>query len=418
MIKEIKMPSAGQTTDTATIAKWLVAKGDNVKRGQILLEVETDKAVLPVESFASGIVIDIRASEGDTVDAGDVLVLIGDEKDLEAASSQPSPSSSATAAVADEQEATAEDEYIKIMKAKPADQSPNTVRSAAAAAYPAMPNAKKLAKEHGVELAAVIPHNDKLITAADIQLLLNRRAETQQAAQDNESSIKNGKEYQVVPLSKMRTVIAKRMTESVQTIPAFQAAVRVDMSRLMAFKEDISSRYKRKVSFNDILMKCVAAAGKEHPLIRARYEEEELRLYPHTNIGLAVALDDGLVVPVVRSVEEKGILEISEANRSNIDNARAGRLSASDIGCGSITISNLGMLDIENFTAIVNPPESCILAIGSIVTSPVWSGSDWKPVPLMSITGSFDHRIMDGAYGAKFLKTLKDIIENPAIMLC
>ncbi len=419
MIKKIIMPSAGQTTDTAVVSQWMVAKGDKVNRGDILVEVETDKAVLPVESYAAGIVIDLLAGKGDTVDAGDVLAIIGDEKDLEAAQNEkhePAPSSvnqvnpaSIASVVSTDQE---EDEYLPIIKGEKVAE--NTTRDVIAPKEKqsenivAMPNAKKLARENQVDLSKVVPFNGMVIKRTDVQAFMDK---LQKAA-----PVETG-EFELFPMSKMRMTIAKRMLESVQTIPNFQVSFNVDMTQATTLKNDMSKMGDTKVTYSDIIAKAVAVASKKYPLLRARYEDQGVCIYKNTNIGLAVSIEGGLVVPVVKNINLMGIEEISKAYRTKIESAREGRLSTADMGCGSVTISNLGMYDVDHFTAIINPPESCILAVGSIELKPVWQGNEWKPVPNMKITASFDHRIIDGAYGAQITKMLKALLENPALML-
>ena len=172
-----------------------------------------------------------------------------------------------------------------------------------------------------------------------------------------------------------------------------------------------------KLSYNDIMAKAIAEASRKFPLVRARYEEGEVRVYKHTNVGLAVGLEGALVVPVVKEIDGKGLEEIAAAYKDVIQKARNNRLAPSEMGCGSITISNLGMYDVDQFIAIDNPPESCILAVGSIKVKPEWDGEKFVPANMMTVTGSFDHRIIDGAYGAQFLQELKTLMESPALML-
>jgi len=171
------------------------------------------------------------------------------------------------------------------------------------------------------------------------------------------------------------------------------------------------------VSYNDIVAKALTAAAKAYPLLNARYENEEIRICRHTNIGLAVALPAGLIVPVVKRAEAMGIAEIAAANKANIEKARAGTLEPSDMGCGTTTISNLGMQGIEHFTAIINPPECSIFALGGIVERPRWINGAWIPAPIMEVTASYDHRVIDGQYGAQILAYLKNMLERPALML-
>lgn len=218
-------------------------------------------------------------------------------------------------------------------------------------------------------------------------------------------------------MTRIRTVIGRRMQESMQNIPAWQCTVSVDMTACMALRSTYLEKREVKLSYNDIMAKAIAVASRKFPLVRARYEEDEVRVYKHTNVGLAVGLDGALVVPVVKEIDTRGLEEIAGAYRDVIRKARENRLAPVEMGCGSITISNLGMYDVDHFIAIVNPPESCILAVGKIETQPVWNGKEFLPVPKMTITGSFDHRIIDGAYGAQFLRELKTLMENPSLLL-
>lgn len=276
-----------------------------------------------------------------------------------------------------------------------------------------MPNAKMLAKEKGVDLKTITPSNGVFIKRQDV---LNYRpaAVTVPAAAPAPSQ---AAEYEVLPMSRMRTVIGKRMQESMQTIPAWQCTVSMDMTACMAVRDTFREKRGVKLSYNDLMAKAIAVASRKFPLVNARYESGEVRLYRHTNVGLAVALEGALVVPVVKEIDAKGLEQIAADYKVQIKKAREGRLTPADMGCGSITISNLGMYDVDQFIAIVNPPESCILAVGSIKVQPVWDGSAFQPVPMMTVTGSFDHRIIDGAYGAQFLQELKLLMENPALML-
>ena len=416
MIQEIKMPSAGQTTDEAKIVAINVKIGDTVKRGDVLVEAETDKAVLPVESFAAGEVLDILVAIGDNVDAGTVLVAVGKKGETytRPGAAAPAPAADAAPAAAPAAAPVAEEEeYQPIVKGMAPVKAAAPVAAAAPApakAYPAMPNAKMLAKEQGIDLSQIVPANGQFIKRQD---LLNYKP----VAAAPVAAVEAEAEYEVVPMTRMRSIIAKRMQQSVQEIPAFQATVSVDMAAAMALRETFIQKKEIKLSYNDIMAKAIAVAAKKFPLINARFEEGEVRIYRHTNIGLAVGLEDALVVPVARNIDQKGLVEIAGDYKALVKKARENKLTPTDMGCGSITISNLGMYDIDHFTAIVNPPESCILAVGSIKVQPVWDGDKFVPAHQMTVTGSFDHRIIDGAYGARFLQELKMLMENPGLML-
>ncbi len=418
--QEIRMPSAGQTTDEATIVKVNIKVGDIVKRGDELLEVETDKAILPVESFLAGQVFDVLVSEGDIVTAGSVLAVIG--KAADAAFYHRGGAAGGTAAVSVPAEAPAaeQEEYLPIIKGQSvlhAASSEAPVASAAPAAHlnlPAMPNAKMAAKELGVDITTVPASNGLFVKRCDVELAARSpkavpvSAETASAAEE---------EYEVMPLTRIRAVIGRRMQESMQNIPAWQCTVSVDMTACMALRDTYKAKREVKLSYNDIMAKAIAVASWKFPLVRARYQENEVRIYRHTNVGLAVGMDGALVVPVVKEIDVKGLEEIAAAFKDVIQKARSNHLAPGEMGCGSITISNLGMYDVDHFIAIVNPPESCILAVGRIETLPVWNGTAFRPVPKMTITGSFDHRIIDGVYGAQFLQELKMLMENPSLLL-
>lgn len=411
MIQEIKMPDAGQTTDEARIVSVKVHAGDTIRRGDVLVEAETDKAVLPVESFAAGVVLEVRVREGDEVHAGDMLAAVGSEADR--ASYQPGGKSAAPAASAPAASAPAaedEDEYRPILPGAGPQSAPQSAPAAApqaaGGAFPAMPGAKALAREQGVDLSGVTASNGAFITRRDVL-----------AAKSAAPAAAGAPAYTVLPMTHVRKIIGKRMQESMQAIPAWQCTTAIRMDACMELREVWKEKRDVKLSYNDILAKAIAVAARKFPLVNARYEDGEIRVYAHTNVGLAVALEDALVVPVVREIDAKGLEQIAAEYKEQIRKARENRLLPADMGCGSITVSNLGMYDVQQFIAIVNPPESCILAVGSIRVEPEWDGTAFRPVHTMTVTGSFDHRMIDGAYGAKFLQELKTLMEHPSLML-
>lgn len=416
---EIKMPAAGQTTDEATIVSVNVKIGDTVKRGDVLCEAETDKAILPVESFVAGQVFDILVKEGDKVTAGTVLAIVGKESDAaryvrrEATVRDTTNSENSVAPV----KVMEQEEYLPIIKgaavvhAAPAAPAVPAVPAAADhPVYPAMPNAKQLAKERGIDIRDVTAANGQFITRTDVARYIP-------AAQPAAETAAAEAEYEVLPMNRMRQIIGKRMRESLSEIPCWQCTTVIKMDACMALRDAYREKKGVKLSYNDIMAKAIAVASRKFPLVNARYENGEVRVYRHTNVGLAVALDGALVVPVVKEIDAKGLEQIAADYKVQIGKARDNKLLPDDMGCGSITISNLGMYDVEQFIAIDNPPESCILAVGSIKVKPEWDGGKFVPVNMMTVTGSFDHRIIDGAYGAQFLQELKMLMESPALML-
>lgn len=274
-----------------------------------------------------------------------------------------------------------------------------------------MPNAKKIAREQQVSLRDVAEFAGKsILKRQDVQAYLDQEGKDAAEAKEAEDTR--------IPLTTMRKVIARRMLESSANIPSFQATVEVDMTNCIALRGAVNAgRKEGKISYNDILFKCMEAAIRRYPYLNASYTDEAILVHKDVNIGLAVSVEAGLVVPVNKKVNGKGIEEIAADNRTNIQKAREGKLAPEDMSGGTITLSNLGMYPVTEFNAIINPPEVCILAVGAMEEKPVWEDGQWKPVPVMKITGSFDHRVIDGAYGAQFLAELKKIMENPALAL-
>ena len=421
MLKEITMPAGGQTTDVSTIGTWLVKKGDKVKRGDPLLEIETDKATLTVESFAKGTVLDILVEEGDEVSAGTVIAYIGEEGDLPAGGAAQSggavqsvdtsqtDSTAQTGGISQTGAQTgksqdSEEEYQPIDKNEPWRY---------ARVIKAMPNAKLIARENGISLEEVADYAGKdILKRQDVNGYLESQKQKTDIVKTEVA------EDEIIPLTKMRKVIAKRMLESSQTIPTFQITVEVDMTQCIALRKLVNgAKDDIKLSFNDILFKCMEAAIRKFPYINSSYTDEAIIVHKDVNIGLAVSIDHGLVVPVSKQINRKNMEEISLVNKENIAKARSGKLSPEDMSGGTITLSNLGMYPVSQFNAIINPPEVCILAIAATEDKPVFVNGEWKAVPTMKITGTFDHRVIDGAYGAEFLAELKKIIETPALAL-
>lgn len=405
MIKEIKMPAGGQTTDTSTVGTWLVKEGDKVDRGDPLLEIETDKATLTVESFTKGIILKILAESGEELEAGAILAYIGNENDKIEKKVDVNPKKQEI------ENSTEEDEYLPIEKGK-IDNKISKKTSENESKIQAMPNAKKFAKEQGILLCDVSGYiGKKYVKKQDVLTYIDYME--RQGTENKENTTDR-----IIPFTKKRKIIAQRMSESTQNIPAFTATVEVEMKQCIQFRKMANENKEgAKISYNDILFKCVEATVRKFPYVNASYTEKGIAIHEEINIGLAVAIEDGLVVPVVKNVEGKTISQIATENKKNVENARTGHLSLEEMSGGTITLSNLGMYPVVQFTAIVNPPEVCILAVGTMEEKPVFKDGEWKNTTVMKITGSFDHRVIDGAYGAGFLTELKRMIENPALAL-
>ena len=386
MLKKIVMPNAGQTTDRLTVTRWLKSVGDLVTRGDVLLEVETDKATLQVESFAAGILLKICVCEGDSAFVGDVLAYIGDESDKieteETTVSDITPDYNVT-------ESFDDDDYVPInpvdgIKTAPAPKSFKSLY--------ASPAAKKTARDAGIKWTDVSAGQSGIIKKSDVQRYLQMEAETT--------------DYSLIPLTPMRKIISAVMMKSVSTIPAYTVEVEVDISRLQELRKLLLEK-GHKVAIHDLLSKCTARAIADYPLINASYTDAGIRQYRTVNVGIAVAVKGGLVVPVVRDAGGKSLIDIAIESASLITKAQYGRLLPEEMQGGTITISNLGAFGISRFTAIINPPESCILAVGAPTLDNLQKGRF-----IITINASFDHRLIDGAYGAGFLVSLRKQIEN------
>lgn len=397
MITKIPMPSGGTNTDRLRIVSWRKQVGEPVNRGDVLLEVETDKAILEVESFAKGTLLKQAIPAGEFAAVGDVIAYIGNPEDareldtpIEEGRSGGGPEGTGPQ---------------RLTETPAVTDGALSVRSPISkGVVQATPAAKRAIRELGVSLAAVQAATGKEILSADD---VARFAETKQGPSGQASP------FELLPLTSMRRSIADRMQVGA-SIPTFTAEVEIEAGRCMHLRADMNAGETRvKVAYHDIIAKAVAVVCRNHPLVNASLTKEGIRVYRSVNVGIAVTIDQGLVVPVVPNVEEKTISAIAAENAENIKQVRDGRFAAELLQYGTFTISNLGSFAVARFTAILNPPQSCILAVGAIQRRAVWKDRTCHGVPMMSITGTFDHRIIDGAYGARFLQELKNLLEQP-----
>lgn len=399
MLKKILMPSGGQTTDEMLILKWNKNQGDVIKRGDILFEIETDKASMSVESFTDGILLGIIYKEGDMVKTGETVAFIGDAGDL-------IPEEAVTEITKQKNSGTGQTESQYNTKLIEEKNQGNDLQNTIPEIIFASPLAKSRAKTENVKIEDIARHYSKSqIKISDVEDYIR----------NIHSSIPCS-EYYFLETTSMRRTIAKRMKESVSLSPHYFVSVDVDMTGIISLRKELNEYLtgkEYKITYNDILMKYIAKAIESFPLINSSYLEEKIKVYKDVNFGLAVGLENGLVVPVIKQVNKKSISEIASANIKNVTAAKNDKLQESDITGGTITLSNLGMYGINNFTAVINQPESCILAIGAIIEKPVVKDHNLEVKAMMNITGSFDHRVIDGTYGAAFMNRIREIIEFP-----
>jgi pyruvate dehydrogenase E2 component (dihydrolipoamide acetyltransferase) len=396
MAQKIIMPSGGQTTDEMLILRWNKNPGETVKKGDVLFEIETDKATLSVESFTDGTLLAVCHEEGEMVKTGEIVAYIGDPGEKIAGEDflekQIVPGASQNNAP-EIRNQTIESTSLK-----------NDIKKVIAS-----PLAKSKARLENVKIEDVANHFSKnLIKKDDID---NYKKEKQTGADQGD--------FYFLETSVMRRTIARRMKESVSVSPHYTVSIDVDMSAIISLREKLNESLNNKdnrVTYNAVLMKIIAQAIELFPLINSSYQEEKIKVFKDVNIGLAVSFENGLIAPVVKQVNKKSIYGISEDNAIIIERAKSNRLLESDITGGTITLSNLGMYGINSFTAVINQPESCILAVGAITEKPVVKDHQVVIRKMMNITGSFDHRVIDGALGAAFLSKIKELIENPQLL--
>ncbi|MDH5365473.1 MAG: pyruvate dehydrogenase complex dihydrolipoamide acetyltransferase [Cyclobacteriaceae bacterium] len=411
----INMPKMSDTMTEGTIAQWLKKVGDDVKSGDILAEVETDKATMELESYEDGTLLYVGPKDGESVEVDGVLAIVGEkgadyelllkaEASKGAAATVESPVSSSQPVV----------EQPKKEVQPLVNTSSGTIESSNGRVK-ASPLAKKLALDKGVDITQIQGSGEN-------GRVVKRDVEHFVPAQVAPSTISTpqavGQEsFEEVPLSQMRKVIAKRLSESKFTAPHFYLTMEINMDKTMEARKNINEISPDKISFNDFVIKATAAALRKHPDVNVSWQGDTLRKNHHIHIGVAVAVDEGLLVPVVRFADNKSLSAISSEVKALAKNAADKKLQPADWEGNTFTISNLGMYGIEEFTAIVNPPDACILAVGGIKQTAIVKNGQLVPGNVMKVTLSCDHRAVDGAVGAAFLHTLKGLLEDPVRIL-
>lgn len=425
MAEVVYMPKLSDTMTEGVVATWNKNVGDEVKSGEVLAEIETDKATMEFESFYDGVLLHIGVPTGQAAPVNSVLAIIGTAgEDITAVLASAAEGAPGAVAPVAEPQATSTPEPSPAPAPAPSS-APIAASTFAPVAAPiasnsdrvlASPLAKKLAAERGISIDAVAGTGENgRIVKRDIDHYVPytpaNNAPSYSAAPAGTVS------YTDEPISQMRKTIARRLAESKFTAPHFYLTLDIDMDAAIATRKGLNSLDGVKVSFNDMVIKAVAMALRKHPTVNSAWMGDFIRRNEHVNIGVAVAVDEGLLVPVVRFADGKGLTQISAEVREYAQKAKDKKLQPSDWEGNTFTISNLGMFGIESFTAIVNPPDACILAIGGIKEVPVVKNGQIVPGNIMKVTLSCDHRVVDGASGAAFLQTFKTYMEQPAAML-
>ncbi|MCO5260703.1 MAG: pyruvate dehydrogenase complex dihydrolipoamide acetyltransferase [Crocinitomicaceae bacterium] len=420
MAEIVYMPKLSDTMTEGVVSEWTKKVGDKVASGEVLAEIETDKATMEFESFYDGVLLHIGVEKGQAAPVNAVLAIIG--KEGEDISKLLSGAGAPTAQKAEvkEEKATPTPELVKeVAPVAKTENKPAPVVSTPVSTdgrVVASPLAKKMAEDKGIDINSVIGTGDGgRIIKRDIDHYVPYDAPTRAA---NYTAISSGVEsYTDENVSQMRKTIARRLAESKFSAPHFYLTLEIDMDNAIAARKSLNSTEGVKISFNDLVIKAVAAALRQHPTVNSSWLEDRIRRNHHVHIGVAVAVDEGLLVPVVRFADTKGLVQIGDEVREFAQKAKDKKLQPADWEGNTFTISNLGMFGIEEFTAIINPPDSCIMAVGGIKQVPVVKNGQVVPGNIMKVTLSCDHRVVDGASGAAFLQTVKNYLENPVLLL-
>ncbi|MGZ3863355.1 MAG: pyruvate dehydrogenase complex dihydrolipoamide acetyltransferase [Bacteroidia bacterium] len=406
----VRMPKLSDTMTEGVVAKWHKKVGDKVKSGEILADIETDKATMEFESFFDGVLLYTGAEAGKPAAIDSLLAIIGKGgEDVSAiVASFKSEVKSEKTEVVNKQKATVE----VVKEAAPQLQTSNSKlqTNKSNGRIKASPLAKAFAKEKGIDLSSIQGSGDfGRIIKKDIEFFGS-------SGGGKKSTFVGTESFTDEPVSQMRKVIAKRLVESVVNAPHFYLTMEIDMDHCIASREAINKVQDVKVSYNDIVIKACAAAIRKHPKVNGAWMGDKIRYNHHIHIGMAVAVEDGLLVPVIRFADGKSLQEISTEAKDFGKRAKEKKLQPKDWEGNTFTVSNLGMFGIDQFTSIINTPEACILAVGGINQVPVVKNGAIVPGNIMKITLSCDHRVVDGATGAAFLQTLKIYLENPVTM--
>ena len=411
MADEVKLPRLGQGMESGTIVKWLKSEGDQVEKGEPLYELDTDKVTQEVEADVAGVLLKIAVAEGE-VPVGQTIAVIGEAGEAVPQGDDGAPQSAEKPAEAPAREP--EREEGREAAAEQITEIRPPAGNGAGARIKASPLARRIARERGIELGSLKGTGPEgRVVAEDVE-----RAAAGAPTPVVAAAAPSG-EVERQELTSVRRTIARRLTDAWQA-PAFQIAMSADMTRAQGLHDRLAERVREgetKPTVTDILTKACAAGLMRHRAVNALWAEDAIELHPSANVGIAVAIPAGLVVPVIHGADRKTIAEIAASRRDIVSRARDGRLQAADLEGGTFTISNLGMYGVEQFVAVLNPPQAAILAVGAIEQKAVPVDGGFEARPLMTMTLTCDHRALDGATAADFLRTVKAFLEEPGLML-
>lgn len=419
MAEKFLMPKLSPTMEEGQIARWLKAEGETFESGETLAEVDTDKATMELTALKGGTLLKILKGGGETALLGETIAITGKAgEDFSALLAEVSSKPLAESSKAEAKPETKAEETKPVETVKTEDQKPKSEDGRLLVS----PIAAKMATENGIDLRSISGSgpNGRIIKR-DIESAITEKSTVSSKVQPSAFTPQpfGASAFREEPASKMRQVIAERLTASTQNIPHFYLTVEIEMDNVLALRKQINATVSEaeKVSVNDIIVKASAMALVKHPWVNASFQDKSVRFYEDADISVAVAIEDGLITPVVRAANKKGILAISAEIKELAGRAKAKKLQPEEYTGGTFSVSNLGMFGIQEFTAIINPPEAAIIAVGGAAEKAVVRNGEIVIRSIMNVTMSCDHRVVDGATGAKFLQTFKQMLENPAMML-
>ncbi|WP_420316216.1 pyruvate dehydrogenase complex dihydrolipoamide acetyltransferase [Ekhidna sp.] len=420
----IRMPKMSDTMEEGVIASWLKKKGDKVESGDILAEVETDKATMELEAYEDGTLLYTAVEAGSGVAVDGVIAIIGEEgADYETLLKAENQTAEEPAKVEEKEESHSSEP-------SQSTDSPSTSQTSAESSQAttssngrvkASPLAKKIASEKGIDLSQVNGSGpDGRVVKADVENFTPSQSSEKSKGEQpsiNIPQVVGEERSEKVELSQMRKVIAKRLSDSKFSAPHFYLTMEINMDKSIEARKSMNEIAPVKISFNDMVIKAAAAALRQHPDVNVSWHGDHMMKHQHVHMGVAVAIPDGLIVPVVRFADSKSLSHISAEVRELAQKAKDKKLQPEEFSGNTFTISNLGMFGIEEFTAIINPPDACIMAVGGIKETVIVKNGEMKPGNVMKVTLSCDHRAVDGAVGSAFLKTFKELLEDPVRIL-
>jgi pyruvate dehydrogenase E2 component (dihydrolipoamide acetyltransferase) len=432
MAVEVPMPRLSDTMEQGTVARWIKHEGDHVVAGDVIAEIDTDKATMDLTAYEDGVLLKILVGEGESAELGTPIALIGAEGEEvpESAGGNGPSAEAATREARPEESSGPETPKREIALSEPPVPTDSQAIAGAAGEVRASPIARRMAAEAGLdvrELAGQGSGPDGRIVKVDVERALGEEGRPGRTAAEpaiTERAASPGPPpsagEEVVDATPMLLAVARRMSESKATVPHFYLDAEIDMGRALELREELNQAVAEddeRISVNDLVVRAAALALIENPKFHRSWNAGTLVLHKSAHVGIAVALDEGLIVPVLRAVEQKSMREIARESRDLVERARAGKLKQAEIEGGTFTVSNLGMFGIPSFSAVVNPPEPGILAVGATVKRAVVSDDAVQIRPIMAVTLSVDHRATSGAEGARLLESIRRLLEQPLLLL-